>query len=143
MIGAFYLNELDRRMESLPVFYLRYMDDVIILAATRWKLRRAVFILNRTLSERGLEKHPAKTFIGPIARGFDYLGYHFGLSGLRISAATLNHFWKRATRLYEQKRGMSPALRGYVARFAGWARAGLVSPAQGDDYKPIRRLVPV
>lgn len=47
--------------------------------ATRWKLRRAVKILNLILGERGLEKHPNKTFIARITKGFDYQGYHFSL----------------------------------------------------------------
>jgi len=40
------------------------MDDVLILAPTRWKLREAIKVLNQTFSELRLEKHPDKTFIG-------------------------------------------------------------------------------
>ena len=31
-----------------------------------------------------LEKHPDKTFIGRIERGFDFLGYHFSRAGLTV-----------------------------------------------------------
>ena len=54
------------------------MDDVIVLAPTRHKLRRAVKIVNETLAELWLEKSPNKTFIGRVERGFDFLGYHLG-----------------------------------------------------------------
>jgi hypothetical protein len=50
------------------------MDDVLVLAPTRWKLRRAVKVLNETLGRLGLEKHPDKTFIGRVERSFDFLG---------------------------------------------------------------------
>ncbi len=37
-----------------------------------------------------LEKHPDKTFIGRIEKGFDFLGYHFSRSGLSVAKATHN-----------------------------------------------------
>lgn len=40
------------------------MYDILILAPTGWKLRRAVKVLNQTFSELKLEKHPDKTMIG-------------------------------------------------------------------------------
>ncbi len=60
------------------LLYARFMDDWIILAPSRWKLLGAVKIANQTLAELKLEKHPDKTFIGRISRGFDFLGYNFG-----------------------------------------------------------------
>jgi RNA-directed DNA polymerase len=126
LVAAFHLYRLDRRMAALGVFYRRYMDDVIVLAPSRWKLRRAVRILNGELSARGLEKHPDKTFIGRIDKGFDYLGYRFGRAGLSLAAPTVARFRDRAARLYEQERSGGPAALGrYVAHFAGWARGGL------------------
>jgi len=41
LLGAFYLRELDKRMERLRVFYVRFMDDILIMAKTRWQLRNA------------------------------------------------------------------------------------------------------
>ena len=40
------------------------MDDIIVLAPTRWKLRRVVKTLNRELHALQLVKHPDKTFMG-------------------------------------------------------------------------------
>ena len=42
IIGAFFLSELDQRLERTGLFFVRYMDDVLLLAPTRWKLRAAV-----------------------------------------------------------------------------------------------------
>jgi hypothetical protein len=33
------------------------MDDILILAPTRWKLKRAIGVLNETFDELKLEKH--------------------------------------------------------------------------------------
>lgn len=43
--GAFYLLDLDRKMEALDVKYFRYMDDILILAPIRWKLKKAIRVL--------------------------------------------------------------------------------------------------
>jgi RNA-directed DNA polymerase len=52
------------------------------LAPTRRNLRRAIKLVNRTLNELKVEKHPDKTFIGRIERGFGVLGtpYHSSAS---------------------------------------------------------------
>jgi RNA-directed DNA polymerase len=104
LIAAFFLDQLDRRMNASGLFYVRFMDDILVLAPTRWKLRRAVRLVNQILGALRLEKHRDKTFIGRIERGFDYLGYHFTAASLTLAASTLANFADRATRLYEQKR---------------------------------------
>ena len=46
------------------------------VATATSKVRRAVKAVNAVLGSLRLEKHPDKTFIGKIERGFDFLGYH-------------------------------------------------------------------
>ncbi len=41
LIGAFFLKQLDERMERSGLFYVRFMDDILVLAPTRWRLRKA------------------------------------------------------------------------------------------------------
>jgi RNA-directed DNA polymerase len=87
----------------LNLFYIRFMDDILILAPTRWQLRDAVKVVNQRLAALGLEKHPDNTFIGRIERGFDFLGYHFSRAGLTVAAKTIANFFEKASRLYEQR----------------------------------------
>jgi hypothetical protein len=54
---------------------------------------------------RRLGKHPEKTFIGRIERGFDFLGYHFSPKCLTVPKEALKRFVERATRLYAQEPG--------------------------------------
>lgn len=93
LMGALFLRLLDERMERLGLFYVRFMDDILVLAPTHWKLRQAVRVVNQTLGQLKLEKHPDKTFIGRIEKGFDFLGYHFAPGGLSIARSTVAAFF--------------------------------------------------
>ena len=128
LLGAFFLGELDAALARSGLFYVRFMDDILVLAPTRWKLRAAVKVVNRVLASLDLKKHPAKTFIGRIEKGFDWLGYHLRPDGLRLAAQTLRNFAACKTRLYEQESGCADGgvrLGSYVRRWMRWATGGL------------------
>ena len=122
--GALYLKALDDRMAETGLFYARFMDDWVILAPTRWKLRRAIRLVNETLSELKLEQHPDKTFIGRTSRGFDFLGYQFTPSGLAVAAKTIERFTERLTRLYERG-ALEGRIGDYVRHWRRWVTGGL------------------
>jgi hypothetical protein len=109
---------------------------------THAQLRRAVRAVNEVLSALHLEKHPDKTFIGKIERGFDFLGYRFGAVVLQLAQATIEKFVEQATRLYEQgrrERRKAPLLGRYVRRWLGWANGGLVETGErcgGHGFNP-------
>src|SRR6266849_226915 len=63
ILGAFFLTEVDEALERLGLFSVRYMDDILVLAPTRWKLRQAVKVVNQVLVSLWLSKYPDKTFI--------------------------------------------------------------------------------
>jgi RNA-directed DNA polymerase len=105
-------------MAKCGLFYVRFMDDILVLAPTRSKLRGAVRAVNEVLPSLRLEKHPDKTFIGKIERGFDFLGYRFGSRVLELAEATIERFVEQATRLYEQGR-RERVKGGFVARLRG------------------------
>ena len=117
-------------MEHRGWCYVRYMDDVLILAPTRWTLRRAVREVNQALGALDLEKAPDKTFIGRIERGFDFLGYHVSPTGLTVARQTVTRFVTRVTQLYEQERETpdgASRLGDYVSQWSRWTTAGLVT----------------
>jgi len=45
-------------------------------------------MVKASLGALQLEKHPGKIFIGRIAGGFDFLGYHFSADSLTVAAGT-------------------------------------------------------
>jgi len=83
----------------IGALYLKLMDDWIVLSPNRWKLKKAIQIVNQTLNELKVEKHPDKTFIGRVAKGFDFLGYSFEPKGLSIAPKTLANFLDRIIQL--------------------------------------------
>jgi hypothetical protein len=47
-------------MTQLGYFYARYMDDWVILAPTRWKLRQAIKAVNEEMAKLRVKQHPEK-----------------------------------------------------------------------------------
>ena len=69
-----------------------------------------------------IEKHPDKTIMGKIAKGFGFLGYHLSPEELGVAKKTIEEFLflLRAVQLYEQeqKEPYGPPLLGlYVRRW--------------------------
>ncbi len=67
----------------------------MVIAPTRWKLRVAIRIVNETLNMLRVEKHPDKTFIGRVGRGFSFLGYYLKPGHLKVSRGTFERFTDR------------------------------------------------
>ena len=139
LLGALYLDAVDRAMTRRGLFYVRYMDDILVMARTRWHLRKAIKTLNRGLEELRLSKHPDKTSIGRIERGFDFLGYRFSRGRLQLACTTLDNMRSTLHRLYEQKNAdpqRSAILGTYLRRWRGWATGGL--GAMAPDLSAVR-----
>ena len=43
-------------MSNSGLFYVRFMDDILVLSPTRWKLRKAVKAVNEVPGSLGMEK---------------------------------------------------------------------------------------
>jgi hypothetical protein len=140
LMGALYLKLLDERVEETGLAYARFMDNWVILAPTRWKLREAIRLVNQTKAELHVEQHPAKTFIGRISRGFDFLGYAFTPAGLDAAPQAVERCVERVSQLYEQ--GVDLIHIGtYVRRWLRWARSGIGAPGAGLSERALVLLV--
>jgi RNA-directed DNA polymerase len=139
LMGAFYLKLLDERMEETGLPYARFMDDWVILAPTRWKLRAAIRLVNQTLAELRVEQHPDKTFIGRISRGFDFLGYLFTPAGLEVAPRAVEHCVERVSQLYERGADLV-RIGAYVRCWQRWARSGLRGMAEELAESAVRRV---
>ena len=130
LMGALFLKPLDDRMAALGCFYVRYMDYWVILAPTRWKLRKAIKATNQVMSELRVVKHPDKTFIGRVARGFDFLGYWFSPAGLGIARKTVERMVENMLRLYEQG-APDERIEASFQRWCRWVKGGIYAKWQG------------
>jgi len=130
LLGALYLAPLDHAMgermkRGQLVSYVRYMDDFVLLARTRWQLRRAIAEFQGILQGLGLRTHREKRFIGLATKGFDFLGYRFHpRRKLRASRESLRRLRERARRLHEQGAD-ARRLREYISRWSRWHLGGL------------------
>lgn len=130
LLAALHLYELDKLWDQYPsLWYVRYMDDIVILSTRRWHLRKAVSILQAWLTRRGFQVHPDKTFIGRISKGFDWMGAWISATGIeKIAPRALSNHHNVLLRLYEQTRRL-PKLKQqmrveqYLVRWNRWAES--------------------
>ncbi|HHB9141584.1 TPA: reverse transcriptase domain-containing protein [Klebsiella pneumoniae] len=150
LMGALHLRAVDNYFaHQHKIYYGRYMDDFVILTYSRWQLRKQVKQLNKYLASLGFEKHPDKTFIGKVSRGFDWLGAWLTDKGVvGIAPRALTNHREKVRRLYEQTRHWSKTKQArrvsdYRARWKIWgAMVGLLSSAPSyaliEDLRPGR-----
>ncbi|MDY7806694.1 reverse transcriptase domain-containing protein [Burkholderia stagnalis] len=129
LLAAFHLYSVDHAFAQREhLVYVRYMDDFLIFAKTRWHLRKAVKQLNQSLSAYGFEQHPDKTFIGKVERSFDWMGFLFTSSGCTsVAPRALNNHLSKLRQLYEQTRRLTASKRqqrvaAYRTRWLLWVK---------------------
>jgi len=98
LFANIYLNELDQFVKHRLRcrYYLRYMDDFLILDFNKKKLHQIKEIIRNFLQDKlKLELHPQKANVFPTYKGIDFLGYvvynHYKL----LRKATVKRFLKR------------------------------------------------
>lgn len=81
--GISVLNDLDHYIkERLRIkYYIRYMDDFILIHENREYLEKCKQIIYEQLELIGFELHSKKTKIYPITNGIKFLGFFFRLTG--------------------------------------------------------------
>lgn len=96
-----YLNELDHfvKRELHEKYYLRYMDDFLILGMDKKHLYEDKERIRTFLHDcLGLELHPKKAEIFPIDRGLGFLGYVLSDGTRRLRKSTVKRFMKKKRR---------------------------------------------
>ncbi|NEO74209.1 hypothetical protein [Moorena sp. SIO3H5] len=87
-------------------------------------MRKAIKATNQVMSELRVVKHPDKTFIGRVARGFDFLGYWLSPAGLGIARKTVVRMVENMRRLYEQG-APDERIEVYFQRWCRWVKGGI------------------
>ena len=96
----------------------------MILTKTRHQLRQAVKKVYSITEELGLKLAKAKTWLGRVTKGFDFLGYQISPNGIQIAQGSLSRMMTKLHRLYEQG-ATQKRLVDYVNRWMSWAAAGV------------------
>ncbi len=122
LVAALYLQPLDDAFAKSG-FYVRFMDDWIVMVKTKHQLRKIIKQTYIILDRLKLKMHPDKTFFGCIKKGFDFLGVHFCGAPEIAKTCIENHRTKLAQR-YAQ--GASTACIGhYIDRWTSWCKGVL------------------
>lgn len=147
LLGGSFLYHIDQYYYGLrdKIFYARYMDDFLIMSGKHWTLRRCIAALNHFFDMHGFEKHPDKTQIGKLEKGFDWLGVYF-IAGQppAISSRSMENHRNQRLQLYERarRRGLTDAQAGeillkYEHHWRRWAKQLLIRavPTDKPHYK--------
>ena len=101
-------NEVDHfcKRQLKIHYYVRYMDDIVILSDDRAQLLEWRRQIEDFMAERlKLELNPKKTFIQPIFHGIDFCQYRIYPNHIRLKKATalrMKRNLKRIQRLYAE-----------------------------------------
>lgn len=99
ILAIYYLNELDHFIkERLNIkYYIRYMDDGILIHHSKAYLRYCLKEINRIIKKYKLELNK-KTQINRIKNGLDFLGFRFYLKNNKVVLKVRNSTKKRFKR---------------------------------------------
>lgn len=100
---------LDQAMGQMKdVFYARFMDDWVVFTKSKTALRKVIKRTHNVLQTIKFKLHPAKTYIGKISHGFNFLGYYMDDQKILPSQETIRRFHERASALYEESNQDNP-----------------------------------
>lgn len=134
-----YLNELDYFVKRVlhERYYVRYMDDFLILGVDKKRLREDKESIRAFLKKRlQLQLHPKKAEIFPCATGVDFLGYVVRDGKRLLRKTTVKRFLKRQKRmraLRDDGGAMPPRAGSGCAAWRGYTHGA-------DAYMLLRRL---
>ena len=114
--GIAVLNDLDHYCkEKLHLkYYLRYMDDFIIIHENHDYLNYCIKAIEYKLSDLGFRIHPIKTHISPLNQGFLFLGFTFKITKtgkvlMLINGKNVKHEKQKLKRMVKKaKLGLIP-----------------------------------
>jgi len=100
LFANIYLNELDEfvKYELREKYYVRYMDDFLILNESKYELHKVKDKIELFLSSIKLKFHPKKVNIFPVRLGVDFLGYRIFRDYRLIRKSTVRRFIRNVNR---------------------------------------------
>jgi len=112
LLANIYLHPVDVELQRDGFEMVRYADDLVVLCKSESQARAALALLEKQMTERGLQLHPEKTRVVDATQpgGFDFLGYHFE-QGKRTPRD------KSLRRFKERVRELTPRLNGHSLEF--------------------------
>lgn len=104
LFANLYLNELDQlcKHELHVHYYIRYMDDVIILSNSKKELAELKMVIEEFLKEILHLDLNKKTAIRPCSLGVDFVGYHIWATHRKLKKQTARRMIRNVKRMCEE-----------------------------------------
>lgn len=107
-----------------PAFYIRYMDDFLLIDTDREKLTDAAQEIERRLDALGLELNPKSQLI-PLRNGFVFLKWRFHLTPtgkviMRAAQGVAKEEKRRLRRMVQKVREGKATAQSVRTHYAGW-----------------------
>lgn len=138
-----YLNELDKfvKHKLKAKYYIRYVDDFVILRPSRLQLEKWSEEINKFLIDKlKIELHPQKSRVIPISKGIDFVGfrnfYYFRL----LRKRNIKNMFSKVKKYKNREMGKEKLLESFQGwqAYAKWANSfKLRKKAVRAIYKPI------
>jgi len=134
-----YLNELDQyiKHELKAKYYLRYVDDFVILNQSKNVLIKYKKQIKSFLHTLKLELHPDKCKVIPLKRGISFLGfkcfYHYKLIRRR-NIRKIHNKLKEKIKLYKSGKIEKETIQEILQGWNAYAK-------QGNSYKLRKKLI--
>jgi hypothetical protein len=109
LYGNVYLNELDQycKRELQIHYYIRFMDDIIILSDDKEKLHQYYELMNWFVTSKLRLHFNEKTAIRPVTQGVEFVGYMIKPGNVRLRKSTslrMKRHLKHTQKLYRDYR---------------------------------------
>ncbi|HSL84887.1 MAG TPA: CRISPR-associated primase-polymerase type A1, partial [Thermoanaerobaculia bacterium] len=152
LLANLYLNDLDHALAADHPRYLRYCDDLIVLAADEATARTAQGHIEDQLLPLGLRLNETKTRVCRAEDGFTFLGYQYGPAGRGPSTKAVAALHARLEELDTadpfDAAEVDALHRGWTAYFGHhpecWtaSTAGLLALLRGAGEERLKELLP-
>ncbi len=120
LLSNVYLRPVDGAMEELGYPYVRYADDILVLAMSADGVADGLDVLGEAVDRLGLELSARKTRRGHVGQGLDFLGMRLDERGRRIAAGAYAAVHRRAEEACRDGGAGLPELATLVAEWEVW-----------------------
>lgn len=133
----FFLTELDHKIkhEFKAVYYVRYIDDMVILGPNKRKLHKIRIAIERELNKKGLKLKKNWQVFRVDDRGIDFLGFRFFRNKTILRKRNALKIRRKARRI--DKKGCTIRHAQSLMSYWGWIKRSNSYNFYVDVVKPI------
>jgi len=92
LLANIVLNHLDWRLQEAGYRFVRYADDFVVVCQTDRQAHEARSVVERVLSELGLQLSPDKTKVTTFGKGYEFLGFFLSSRSRRMRNKSVQKF---------------------------------------------------